>query len=1014
MSNPPDSRTVRVFLSSTFRDFAEERDLLITKVFPELRRKCRERQVELVDVDLRWGITDKEAQQGKVLPICLAEIDRSRPYFMGFIGERYGWVPEKDQYDLSLIIEQPWLDKHRGGKSVTELEMLHGVLNNPAMEDRAFFYFRDATYSQKKGGHYLSESPEDKAKLEGLKDRIRKSGFPVVENYKNPEALAERVKDDLWKLIDEAYPESEAPDALTQERMRHEAYSATRRRLYLGGERYYETLNEAMKAKPFRSVLITGQSGGGKSALLSNWMSEWSKRNKKAAVIMHHLGCGADAADPVQMATRLMKEIARLTGDEYKPESDPDKTLEKLSEWLAMASAWAQRSKKELLIVLDGLDKLSDRQHLRWFPAFLPPRVKLVASCLHGHILDAAKARLNWLELKVRPFTKTEQKEFIGKYLGRYRKSLTTKQTRTLQGHSLSGNPLFLLTVLEELRVFGVHEKLETRLGELLSPPPSKAQDEEPTVDDVFEHVLARIEEDLGRKPVQAAMEAIWASRSGLYQDELLSIANLPPSQWATIQIALDESLYDSGGKINFGHDYLRKAVEDRYGLTGERRTKLHRKLAEWFDKQEADENVSCELPWQWQQAGAKKELSKCLLDQNIFVSHQDINSFEFLQYWNYVGLNNISIKYKKAIDKWDDKKFSSLSYKVAIFLMNYAGLNDKYVEFLLSEAIKRLAATEKKSNLGFKCEHALGEIARQRGEYAKAEKFLKKLAIGQGNFSEIALIDILEVKVNYAFLLWNLCQLDAAESLAREICQLSDSILNEGSSTNAPPSFVLAQILCARGYYTEGISLLKKEYKTSKIKYGESHIITKRCKMWEAKLIYWSGEYQKAWVIFNSVYEWQVNYLGYYHADSELSRFYIALIMAEIGELDAAAKIIKLELDESCKKYGHSNHETLSVRAAYSDVLMKQGNLLEAEKHLSKCIKTGEQTLEKKMPNHADVMTWRVSFAKLRLLQKRYSEAEKIARQGYLYFSNFLKCSSKDYNIILALNIIKKCKKFC
>jgi hypothetical protein len=84
--SPSQSRTIRVFLSSTFRDFAEERDLLVRKVFPELRRKCRERQVELVDVDLRWGITEKEAQQGKVLPICLAEVDRSRPWFMGFIG----------------------------------------------------------------------------------------------------------------------------------------------------------------------------------------------------------------------------------------------------------------------------------------------------------------------------------------------------------------------------------------------------------------------------------------------------------------------------------------------------------------------------------------------------------------------------------------------------------------------------------------------------------------------------------------------------------------------------------------------------------------------------------------------------------------------------------------------------------------------------------------------------------------------------------------------------------------
>ncbi|MFM7181455.1 MAG: DUF4062 domain-containing protein [Verrucomicrobiales bacterium] len=212
---PTQSRTVRVFLSSTFRDFAEERDLLVRKIFPELRRRCRERQVELVDVDLRWGITEEEAQQGKVLPICLAEIDRSRPFFMGFIGDRYGWVPEKNQYDLSLLLEQPWLEAHRGDKSVTELEILHGVLDNPAMEKRAFFYFRDPAWSEAQGGAYLCEGTDERAKLEELKDRIRRSGFPVVENYASPEELAERVREDLWQLIDEAYPESEVPDALS-------------------------------------------------------------------------------------------------------------------------------------------------------------------------------------------------------------------------------------------------------------------------------------------------------------------------------------------------------------------------------------------------------------------------------------------------------------------------------------------------------------------------------------------------------------------------------------------------------------------------------------------------------------------------------------------------------------------------------------------------------------------------------------------------------------------------------
>ena len=50
-------RTIRLFLSSTFRDFGEERDLLVKRVFPALRARLKDRVVELVDVNLRWGIT---------------------------------------------------------------------------------------------------------------------------------------------------------------------------------------------------------------------------------------------------------------------------------------------------------------------------------------------------------------------------------------------------------------------------------------------------------------------------------------------------------------------------------------------------------------------------------------------------------------------------------------------------------------------------------------------------------------------------------------------------------------------------------------------------------------------------------------------------------------------------------------------------------------------------------------------------------------------------------------------
>jgi len=85
----------------------EERNYLVKYVFPDLRKRCRERGVEFVEVDLRWGITKEQSEKGEVLPICLAEIEKCHPYFIGLLGERYGWVPDKIDEELQEV--HPWL-----------------------------------------------------------------------------------------------------------------------------------------------------------------------------------------------------------------------------------------------------------------------------------------------------------------------------------------------------------------------------------------------------------------------------------------------------------------------------------------------------------------------------------------------------------------------------------------------------------------------------------------------------------------------------------------------------------------------------------------------------------------------------------------------------------------------------------------------------------------------------------------------------------------------------------------
>ena len=96
-------RTVRVFISSTFRDMHAERDHLVRLVFPELKERCRKRYVQLIDVDLRWGVTEKQAEGGGALDICLDEIEFCRPFVLGLLGYRYGSTPSGQEHSITAF-----------------------------------------------------------------------------------------------------------------------------------------------------------------------------------------------------------------------------------------------------------------------------------------------------------------------------------------------------------------------------------------------------------------------------------------------------------------------------------------------------------------------------------------------------------------------------------------------------------------------------------------------------------------------------------------------------------------------------------------------------------------------------------------------------------------------------------------------------------------------------------------------------------------------------------------------
>jgi len=866
-------RVVRVFISSTFRDMQAERDELMKIVFPELRKRCRERYVEFTEVDLRWGITEEQSKQGQVLPICLEEIKRCRPYFIGLLGERYGWVPEKIPQEL--IERESWLNEHLGktGKSVTELEILHGVLNNPDMAAHAFFYFRGPAYiktiPQEKQKDFTAEGAEDAEKLQRLKDEIRKKNLPVYEDYPNQKKLGELVLKDLWEVIDKRFPLEEVPSKIERERMYHEAFARARQKVYIGRDIYFKRLDKhAASEDP--PLVVLGESGAGKSALIANWVSQYRKAHPDDFVVTHYIGGTADSADHIKILQRIMEEIKTrederlgkkgsgekgegipqgLTGKEKEDEipTDPDKVKEVFPLWLS-------KVRGRFILVLDALNQIEDKDNahdLGWLPGYFPPNVRVIVSTISSdkerdftaedakgaekqawrRPYEALKKR-GWQTLNVELLSPDERRKLIVDYLARFTRKLDKKFVDIIVVSEQTSNPLYLKVLLDELRVYGYYETLGQRIEHYL---------EARTIDDLYEKILERYEEDYEREKeqegmVRRAMSLIWASRRGLFEKELLELLGtkgkeLPHVYWSPLFLAAEESLVNRSGLLTFFHNYMRKAVEDRYLSDTEQRRKAHLQLADYFEKKTLDERQADELPWQLRQAEARDRLRACLLDIDRFLLMEKQSQEELMEYWVFLGEDRVMGKaYLKGFESWSGKlkrTDTGISYaanELALFLLHAA--NHAEAEPLMRRALKidEQSFGENHPKVAIRLNN-LAQLLKATNRLAEAEPLMRRaLKIFEQSFGENH-PNVATALSTLAQLLQATNRLSEAEPLMRRALKIDEQSFGENHPKVAISLNNLAGLLQATNRLSEAEPLMRRALKIDEQSFGENHL---------------------------------------------------------------------------------------------------------------------------------------------------------------------------------------------
>ncbi|MBK6965757.1 MAG: hypothetical protein IPH20_17995 [Bacteroidales bacterium] len=147
------------------------------------------------------------------------------------------------------------------------------------------------------------------------------------------------------------------------------------------------------------------------------------------------------------------------------------------------------------------------------------------------------------------------------------------------------------------------------------------------------------------------------------------NLTQLPQAVWSPLRAALEESLVERGGILNFAHDYFKTAVEKIYLQDINVINKFRNIIAGYFENQPITARNSDELPWLLFLNKQTNELQKALLDIDRFIEIKNRDNDELLHYW--VALDSEKLMEKFYIESFDKWKVNSLEDRISYVASN-------------------------------------------------------------------------------------------------------------------------------------------------------------------------------------------------------------------------------------------------------------------------------------------------------------------------------------------------------
>lgn len=392
-----------------------ERDVLTRVVFPAVNDRLTRAGYgsTVYPVDLRWGVATEEGggdRNRRILATCVEEVERCRPLFLGLLGEREGWLPDRRLQVEALRaagLRDPGFEV-----TATALEILAAVAAGE--RDGKAPLILERRSARGIGAQRMPDTMQHLRRFlvgRGVTCRPYDARWNETDLHHESDEFVRVATDALWRLASSVLTPRSSEGWLTDELAAQSAYRSRLSATLVGREPEVEAIRTFWRRRlgegwsigddPERlgktrpkganhAIALLGDSGIGKSAIaafiaqrvkVAHYYDELARDLQNRPTV--HVSVGITELSgrlPIVillLIAQLEPDSARAIAREHGPSALELAHVEQC--WLKILTTMGHDAP---LVVVDGLDRLEGEPNevvgLHWLPTQLRDDLKLL------------------------------------------------------------------------------------------------------------------------------------------------------------------------------------------------------------------------------------------------------------------------------------------------------------------------------------------------------------------------------------------------------------------------------------------------------------------------------------------------------------------------------------------------------------------------------------------------------------------------------------------------------------